>query len=287
MKEVPVPRFSDHSGHETGPIGIQSFVQRGLIVSAVIVLLVAAVAACGGSDDSDDGNGPNVVMSTFTPVPPDFTPEVVQTRSARETEFAQTATAQPNAPTNEPSTGTPPSGSQIPASGTPMATPQQGEVRPPEVVLRTPGGQVAGVVGDSNYLDPQLQAGASIDAPYVPLPGSALSWAVGSSATFTVANLPYPVRSASVEFFSFDENVARPTNPDGSPTGELAFFPQIPPAQQIPINGSSVDSTITVTPEVAPGNYIVTTTIVWDVAPEIEAQTEEQFTQYVYVVRVG
>ena len=224
-------------------------------------------------------------MSTFTPVPPDFTPEALKTQSARGTEFAQTATAQPNAPTNQPSTDASPSGSQVPT--TPLATAQPGEVRPPEVVLRTPGGETVGIVGDSNYLDPQLQAGASIDAPYVPLPGSALSWMVNSPATFTVTNLPYPVRSASVEFFSFDENVARPTNPDGSPTGELAFFPQIPPAQQIPINGSSVDSTITVTPDVAPGNYIVTATIVWDVAPEIEAQTEEQFTQYVYVVRVG
>jgi hypothetical protein len=35
------------------------------------------------------------------------------------------------------------------------------------------------------------------------------------------------------------------------------------------------------------GNYIVSARIVWGAPPEIVSQFDEQFTQYVFVVRVG
>jgi hypothetical protein len=249
--------------------------RRALTLAAAILLIVSLVAACGGGDDDDD-DGVVAVLSTFTATPPDFTPEAIQTRSARETAYSETQTAQPNVSPTAPA-------DISPVEGTPQATLAPGEVRPPEAILQTPGGEVSGAIGNSNFLDPEVGSGASIEAKYVPLPGGAVSWATGATATIDVPNSPYPVQSATIELYSFDENVARPTRPDGSPTGELAFFPQTEPSQQTPVNGPA----ISVASDVPPGNYIVSARIVWGAPPEIVAQFEEQFTQYVYVVRVG
>jgi hypothetical protein len=277
MKEGCVLRISYREGRRW------SLARRGLLLATASLLLIGAAAACGGDDD-DDTAGDRAVMSTFTPVPPDFTPEVIQTRSAQETAYSATQTAEPNvtatAPAVTPVVGTP-DGS--PVEGTPQATAQPGEVRPPEALLRTPGGEVAGAIGSSNFLDPVLGSGASIEAPYVPLPSGAVSWATGSTASIHVPNSPYPVQSATVEIYSFDENVARPTQPDGTPTGELAFFPQTEPSQEFSIDGA----TLNLVTDVPAGNYIVSARIIWGAPPEIVAQFEEQFTQYVFVVRVG
>jgi hypothetical protein len=218
-------------------------------------------------------------MSTFTPVPPDFTPEVIQTQSARQTEAAQVSPEASNATPTAPPAITP-NGSAVTPNGSPVATTQPGEIRPPDAIFRSNSGQAAGAIGNSNFVDPATETGATISAPYVPLPDGAAGWPVNSEARIEVPNSPYAVRSAMVEIYSFDENVARPQNPDGSTTGELAFYPQTQPAQQVPVVGAS----IVLTPDVDPGNYLVVARIVWD-APE--AAGSEQFTQYVFVVRVG
>ena len=247
--------------------------QRALTLAAVVLLVVATVAACGGSNDDDEGVAP--VMSTFTPVPADFTPEAVQTRSARETAFSETETAQPNV------TATPPSGSPdgSPVEATPRATLAPGEVRPPDAILRTPSGDTFGKVGSWNFYYADTDVGAQVDAPYVPLPGDAVSWPNGTTARIEVPNSPYAVRSAAIDFYTYDDNVALPQTTDGVPTGEIAFFPQTPPSQQAQIPGP----TISVTVDLAPGDYLVSARIDWD-APATSAG--ELFTQYVYVIRV-
>ncbi len=243
-----------------------------LTFAAVVLLLVAVVAACGGDDD-DEGVVP--VMSTFTPVPPDFTPEAAQTRSARETAFSQTQTAQPNV------TATPPSGSPqgSPVQGTPRATLAPGEVRPPDAILRTPSGDTFGAVGSWNFYYADTDTGAKVDAPYVPLPDDAVNWPSGTTAQIEVPNSPYAVRSAAIDFYTYDENVALPQTTAGVPTGEIAFFPQTPPSQQAQIPGP----TISVTIDLPPGDYLVSSRINWDAPATTEG---ELFTQYVYVIRV-
>lgn len=258
-----------------------SLARRGLAFAAVVILLVAAVAACGGGDDG--GPGPdNVVMSTFTPVPPDFTPEALRTRSARETAFAATGTAQGETTPTPPAAGTP--DASVPAEGSPRATARPGEIRPPDAILRTASGDTLGSLGSSNYLDPETQTGAFFEAPYVPLPGNAVTWVNGATARIDVPNSPYAVASATIELYTYDENVALPTRPDGSTTGEIAFFRQTEPSQQVQINGAD----LTATADVPPGDYIVSARLTWDAPPVAVGDTgvQEQFTQYVYVIKV-
>ncbi|HYI15028.1 MAG TPA: hypothetical protein VEX37_06535 [Thermomicrobiales bacterium] len=240
-----------------------------LTFAAVVLLLVAVVAACGGSDDDDGGVVP--VMSTFTPVPPDYTPEAAQTRAAHETAFSETQTAQPDV------TATPPSGS--PVEGTPRATLAPGEVRPPDAILRTPSGDTFGVIGSWNFYYADTDTGAKVDAPYVPLPGDAVNWPNGTTAQIEVPNSPYAVRSAAIDFYTYDDNVALPQTTDGVPTGEIAFFPQTPPSQQAQIPGP----TVSVAVDLPPGDYLVSSRIDWDAPATTEG---ELFTQYVYVIRV-
>lgn len=280
MKEVSVHPWFQRADDGARQGGILPLARNGLALTAAVVLLVTLVAACGGGGDDDDG-GVVAVKSTFTPTPPDFTPVVLQTRSARETAFAQESTAQANTTPTAPSSPASPR-AETPLTGTPAATPRPGEIRPPDAVLRTGRGDLLGIVGDSNYLDPVSGAGAKVDAPYVPLQANALSWAAGAAARVEAPNSPYPVGSATAELYTYNDNVALPQSTQGVPTGEIAFYAQTDPAQQATVQGPN----ISITPQVAPGDYILAVRIVWAASPEIVTQFGEQYTQYIYVVKV-
>jgi hypothetical protein len=133
-----------------------------LVCMASMLALVAAVA-CGGDEGSDEptpaGQRTMVIsQATFTPVPPNFTPEALQTRAALQTAYWQTATAQPSVAATAPPNVTMPSA--------PIATAAPNEVRPPDALLRTSVGEVLGSIGSFNWVSLELQAGGNISVPY-------------------------------------------------------------------------------------------------------------------------
>ncbi|MGH2542154.1 MAG: hypothetical protein ACRDIB_05140, partial [Ardenticatenaceae bacterium] len=96
MKEVRVLP-SDRAGRDAGP-SIRPVLIYGLLAVVALSLLAVGVLVAWsslGDDDEPDRDGPLVSVATFTPAPPDFTPEVARTFVARQTAAAQTATAQP------------------------------------------------------------------------------------------------------------------------------------------------------------------------------------------------
>jgi hypothetical protein len=244
-------------------------------VAAVALLALGAVAACGGDEGADRTNpnpGPTFTIATFTPVPPDFTPEAFQTSQAQQTAFAQTATAQP------PVTATiPPS---VTIQPDPNVTPAaENEIRPPDAVLRTVGGDALGSIGSYNWFNPTLQSGAEITAPYVPLPDAVASWATGTAGRIDVPNSPFAVVSAGVTIYTARENTAIPTDLQGNPSDELAFYPQQAPVQQMTVQ----DPSLSITPAVEPGEYIMSVTINWQTPQNLPSPL---YTQYVYLVTV-
>lgn len=251
---------------------------------AVILLLLAAVAACGSDEGSGDdatavsgsptrGNdGPDVVMSTFTPTPPDHTPEAVQTADALRTQQASS----PTAGTTTPSDGSP-------QPGEPTPTPAPNEVRSPEVRLVTAAGDLVGAIGSFNWYDAELDSGGKFDVPYVFLPNGTVDWPQGTTARLEVPDSPYAVRSATISIYTFDDNVAIPTNEQGNPiTGGYAFLPQQDPLQREELTGATIETGV----DVPPGNYIVEARVVWDGPAEVEQSIGELYTQYVFVVTV-
>lgn len=278
-------RDSARAGQDAARVAAPGRLLRGAALSlAVILLLLAAVAACGGDEGNDgdatdatgsptrDGSGPDVVVSTFTPTPPDNTPAALQTRIAVQTQQATT-----------PTPGGTPQQSGSPQPGEPTPTRAGNEVRSPEVRLVTGTGELVGEIGSFNWYDAELDTGGKFDVPYVFLPNGNVDWPQGTTARLEVAESPYAIRSATLSFYSFDDNVAIPTNEQGNPiTGGYAFLPQQDPLQQEQIAGPE----ITMSANVAPGNYIVEARVVWDGPADVEQSIGELTTQYVFVVTV-
>jgi hypothetical protein len=266
-----------------------------VIVAALLLLAVSVAVACGGDDDEPEGGDVDVettdttdaspegtddeievVMSTFTPTPPDNTPESVRERERQQTAFAETQTAQPQ------TTATQPPDVTI-NPNTPVATIPSNAVRPPELVMGTSAGQQSGTIGSMNWYDPVRNAGYNGDTPYVQMPTGNLDWASDTEASFTVPESPYAVRSTQINVFVYDDNVAIPQNSQGQVIGDYVFARQTDPVDQEQIEGA----TISINPDLEPGNYIIEAVVTWDGPPELEAQYNEAlFTQYVFVVTV-
>jgi hypothetical protein len=252
-----------------------------------MLFVVAVAAACGGDEGDDDpesspeaaatndtDDGVDVIMSTFTPTPENNTPAALQTRSAQQTAAAQS-------PQSDASPTAPPDITVNPNN--PLATVPANAVKPPDVTMGTAGGQQTGMIGSMNWFDPDLNAGYNGDTPYVGLPQGSLDWASDTTASFTVPDSPYAVRSTQVNIFVYDDNVAIPQDAQGQVIGSYVFARQADPVQQTAIEGPD----IRLEPETEPGNYIVEVTITWDGPPELEAQYNEAlFTQYVFVVTI-
>lgn len=248
-----------------------------LIVSSTLtisfVLAACGVAGVGGSENTEPTptETPDWWIATFTPVPPDYTPEALQTRAAQQTAWSQTATAAP------PTTATPPPPVATQQSNRP--TPAPGEIRPPDLILAATGGQVIGDAGSFNFCSEESNTCADVQAPWVALSGNGVSWATGTPARFTVPSTPYAVQSADVSVYPYDGNVVIPTDGQGNVSDKYAFIAQTPPAdrQSIPGPDLLLNSNLT------PGFYIIEMRVNW-VTPEGVARP--MFTQYVFVVEV-
>ena len=241
------------------------------------VALVAAVA-CGGDEGTDPPGTSRsertmiVSIETFTPVPPDYTPEALRTRSAQQTAYAQTATALPPLPATAPPNVTVQPG--------PLATAAPGEIRPPDALLQTSGGETTGAVGSFNWFSVETQKGANISAPYVIVSESDVTWATGTAAQIVVPNSPFGVTGADIAVYNVEGNMVIPTDPSGSPIGDRpAFFAQEQPLQQQRVDGA----TISVQPNVPPGRYIVEVRIDFAAPPELPFPL---FVQYAFSVNV-
>lgn len=262
------------------------------LMCATLLLVVAVAAACGGDEGNDDpdstagaspeadgGDGDDeivVVMETFTPTPENNTPASLQTRSAQQTAFAETQTAQPDSPSTAP-----PDITVNP--NTPAATIPANAVKPPDLVLNTSAGTQTGAIGGYQWYDLELNAGGDFDVPYVALPDTNLEWASATTAELTVPESPFAIRSTEVNVFVYDDNIATPQDAQGQIVGDYVFAKQTDPVRQETIQGSD----ITLNQDVEPGNYIFEVTVTWDAPDNLEAVFESPLsTQYVFLVTV-
>lgn len=257
------------------------------IALALFLVAAAFTAACLGDDrpgesgdinvrvtanrSGDDTDDSTPVLATFTPVPPDFTPEAVRTRSALQTAAALTATAQAQVTATAPPSVTV---NPFPVTGTiPLNT-----IIPPNVGLITSGGAAPSALGSYNWYDLRFNRGAEVTAPYVLLPDGGAQWAGGTEARLEVASSPYAVMSAEIKFFVFDQNVAIPTDQSGKPGDRPAFYAQTAPVRQLSLQGPD----IRFTPEVGPGRYIVDMRVNWSTPTGLNPL----WTQYIFIVDV-
>jgi len=271
----PAPRFT------------RVFVPFGVGL-ALFCLAIAVTAACLGGDDKPEATHPPLhatvpgastpgdvshtpVLATFTPVPPNFTPEVVQTRSALQTAAALTATVQAQ------TTSTAPPAVTI-NPNTPAATRPANSITPPNANLSTSAGAAPSSIGSYNWFEPAINAGAQVTAPYILLPDSGASWATGTNATLTVENSPYALLQAEVKIYTFDGNVAIPTDQSGNPGTTPAFYPQQAPARAFNVLGPDVSFT----PEVPPGRYIVDIRVNWSTPTGLD----QLYTEYIFTMDV-
>lgn len=242
------------------------------VVSALAIVTMVVGAACVGGDSSTPT--PFYVIETFTPTPPDHTPEALITRAAQQTASAQTATAQP---TRDPSAPTP-------LPGTPGATrtiPSGSEIRPPDLILRTSFGETWAAVGSFNWCSVALGTCADIQTGYIILETDTLFWAIGDEGTIEVPDTPFPALSAEVGLYLHDQNVVIPQDVTGQIIGDKpAFVPLIAPAQFETVTGAGGWS---FTPDVPPGKYILSVNISWT---QPEGAPLPLHTEYAFIVEV-
>lgn len=253
--------------------------KRPRIGAAVSLLLIGAtvIVACGDDEGNtprstrDDDGTPVVVLSTFTPVPPNFTPEVLQTRAAAQTAAVMTATAQP------PTTATVPPAVTIPSG--PVPTVAANEIRPPDAVLQVLASSGTGSIGSYSWFDPDLGSGADITAPYVILPEQTVTWSGSPVAQISVPSAAFPVTSADIRIFSLAENTVIPTTQQGQVSSRLAFYATTAPLQQLTVQGA----VITFTPSVPPGEYVIEVRIHFETPEGLQFpnQTQNVFTAVV------
>jgi hypothetical protein len=257
------------------------------MAAALSLVAVSIAVACGGSGDSSKPTATpaathEMVIATFTPVPPNFTPEVVQTRAAQKTAYIQTATAQP------PASPTAPGTNATPNTDAAACRPDAGnnELRPPDLLLNSSGGTQCGSVVSWNWYDAQNDRGANVQAPQgAPISESVLNTAAGEPMTMTVPASPYAVENARIDVYTVDGNVAMPRDAQGQsiPGLSLVFVPQTAPAWNTNIQGSN----ISFTPQLAPGQYIVAVRIDWAGPADVEAANQPLYTAYTFVIQVG
>ena len=249
----------------------QRFVAGGL----ALVLIAGAAVACGGDDDANPASeevGPVVTLATFTPVPADFTPEALQTRSAQQTAFAATQTAQPDIEVTAPPEVTFPT--------TPQATAAANQIKPAEAQLVTSGGQAIGSIGSFNWFDPTSGNGADVQAPYIDLPAEETTWAVDTAAQVVVPNSPYAVMNATVTMYDYGTNIAIPTNEQGQTLGTTpVFYVQEPAVYEDNLQGPA----LSIAPDVEPGKYVVSVVINWVTPAELQ---QPLHTHYIFIVTV-
>ena len=209
-------------------------------------------------------------MSTFTPVPPDYTPEIMQTAAAQQTAYQQTATLQPQVTATVPPAVNTPSG--------PVATVAGNQVQPPDVFLQTPGGRLQGSKGSYNWFEIELDTGADVRAPYIILDQGSVLWANGTGGEIVVPDADFPVQAVTVGFYDYETNVAIPQNTDGTLVGQdYAFYQQNPAVRSFEAAGP----TVAFQPEVPSGSYIILVTVVWQNDFNLPLQST-----YAYVVQV-
>jgi hypothetical protein len=266
--------------------------QRGFTtfgVGLALFLLIGGVFAACMSDDNDPGDSgdldvqitassgdeddPTPMLATFTPVPPNFTPEAVQTRSYLQTAGALTATAQAQVTSTAP-----PASTFDPNIPTPTGSVAVNQIIPPGAGLATSGGIAPGSIGSYNWYDLRFNRGAEVTAPYVILPEGGADWASGTQARLEVGASPYAVTGAEIKLYIFDQNVAIPTDQSGNPGDTPAFYPQTGPVRQLTVQGAD----ILFTPEVSPGRYIVEMRVDWSTPVGLNPL----WTQYIFIVDV-
>lgn len=239
-------------------------------VSALTIVLLVAGVACMG----DDGprRGPTFTISTFTPTPPDHTPEALVTRDAQATAWSQTATAAPAV------TATPPGATTEPGAGqTPVG---DDEIRPPDLILTTDGGQTRASVGSFNWCSSVMNQCADIRAGYVVLNEASGSWSAGTAGTITTPNTEFPPQNAEAMLYVHDDNAAIPQDETGTIIGsDLAFVPMTAPMQIETFSGTDM----TMTPTVAPGKYILVVQVNWETPAGVSRPLH---TQYAFVVEI-
>jgi hypothetical protein len=169
--------------------------------------------------------------------------------------------------------------------GSPTPTIAPNEVRPPEGWLVAGAQRAIGAYGRYNWYRPDIDTGAQLDlVPYVILPSSALRVPNGTAMSVeTLQGTPYPVTGATVEIFTYSDNIAIPQDQQGNIVGEnYAFVEQQPPVQE-----GRAGADLQFTPNVAPGNYIVRVDTQWQAPPEIAANLESPLhVEYVFLLEV-
>jgi hypothetical protein len=255
-------------------------VRRTLLgVGLVSVLLMIAGIACGGDGNSGRADSRDTVsIQTFTPTPPDHTPEALVTREAQQTAWAQTATAQPAVTATPPVAGTRVEGTREPAGpGTPNP---EDEIRPPDMFLDTNGGQAQAALGSFNWCEIRLLQCASIQFGYLILEHGSVTWSAGTPGVITTPNASLAPLTAELALYLHDENVVIPVNASGQVIGDKpAFVALTEPAQTFSVSGPD----ISVTPDVPPGRYVLSVNMNWTLP---EGATLPLYTNYAFVVEI-
>lgn len=258
--------------------------QRAATFSAVLLIVPLLLTACGGSGDDDDRTeGGRVVMATFTPVPPNWTPEADPTIEAARTQVAemQTATASAPTPTAGPTQPVePPTGNEDVIFPTPPGG--AGAVYPPTSVLVTTAGRyIEATVGSYNWFEQSTQGGGSFNAPWIELTDASVVAVAGDVAILRFdAEAPEP-ETTKIEVYTVEGNTAIPTTVDGQSTDKPAFLRQADPV----LSTTSEEVSPSFSLDVAPGNYFVLATVTWPMVPGVE-EYGDQMTQYLYRVTV-
>jgi hypothetical protein len=231
--------------------------------SLVLVVLMVMVTGIACRDDTEPTR--DVVMSTFTPRPVGETPTAAATEAVASPTAAATTPSGPREPT---------------------PTPGPNEIRPPELVLVTPGGRSVGLVAANAWYDPETNTFSGFEFPgQIFLAIDPIEWATDAEATFEVQETsPFPAGSTDIAFYRYDGNLATPVNPQGQVIGtDPAFVKQEDPVAELSLDGEP----LTLPLPVPAGKYIVDVTIRWPIPAEAAQRApEEAKTEYVFVVVV-
>jgi hypothetical protein len=233
---------------------------RILWVFAVLIVLTTGIACRDETEPTRE-----VVMSTFTPRPAGETPTAVATDVSASPTAAATTPSGPREPT---------------------PTPGPNEIRPPELVLVTPGGRSVGIVAANAWYDPQTDTFTGFEFPgQIFLAIDPIEWAADAEGTFEVQETsPFPAGSTDIVFYRYDGNIATPVNPQGQVIGtDPAFVKQEYPVAELSLDGQP----LTLSLPAPSGKYIVDVTIRWPIPAEAAQRApEEAKTEYVFVVVV-
>jgi hypothetical protein len=248
-------------------------VARRIRQLAAVLLVAALLAACGSDEGLQEPPSTatatfETIIATFTPVPPDYTPEILLTRAAEQTAWSLTATAEP------PTTATPASGNMGGGSQAP-----EGVLQPPTLIMIATGGQVAGDPGSYVWCEEATNTCADIRARWVDLSGSGISWAKDTPARFSAPASPYALVSADITIYPYDGNIVIPTDGAGNTADHYAFLAQTAPVFQQSLNGPD----LLLNANLQPGFHIIEVVVHWQTPQGLPTPLK---TQYAFVVEV-